>query len=265
MCLTRGVDADAPRLTPQASLDMFGGDSSVGRVKTSTSLLFSLSRRSLSLRLISTDPSHSLYLLLIICGTMSTSIRFLCLLSVLLPVFVQAGSLGHEHLYGLRHRSLHRRALGISPNLPANWSSKGCYSDNVNSRALNGKTYVDGAMTQESCISFCSNNGYAYAGVEVRCFQDFPCTRIACRCLKLCANRQAVHSRMLLLKCHWWLWEALSSDRLQHGMRRRRHRGMWRAKPAECVPRRCCNNTGSGSWSDDQCRSCKLGLHGLLH
>ena len=104
---------------------------------------------------------------LIICGIMSTSIRFLCLLSVLLVGFVQAGISGHEHVKGLRHRSLHRRALAISPNLPANWSSKGCYSDNVNSRALNGKTYADGAMTQESCISFCSNNGYAYAGVEV--------------------------------------------------------------------------------------------------
>ena len=121
--------------------------------------------------------SHSLYLLFIICGTMSTSIRFLCLLSVVLPVLVQAGSLGHEHLHKLRHRSLHRRALAISPNLPAGWSSKGCYSDNVNARALNGKTYADGAMTQESCISFCINNGYAYAGVEVRCFPGCSCPR----------------------------------------------------------------------------------------
>ena len=103
---------------------------------------------------------------------MATFLRFCSLLLILHFQLTQAGATGHGHLHVSRPRSLHKRALGISANLPANWTSKGCYTDSVQSRALQGKGYADGAMTQEACISFCSNGGYVYAGVEV-CTEAF--------------------------------------------------------------------------------------------
>jgi hypothetical protein len=65
------------------------------------------------------------------------------------------------------HRALHRRGLTVTSSPPANWSFTSCYTDNVNSRSLYGAAYTDGtAMTEESCITFCNDKGYAYAGVE---------------------------------------------------------------------------------------------------
>lgn len=75
----------------------------------------------------------------------------------------EAAATGHGRLH--EARNLQKRAA-ISTNLPAGWASQGCFTDNVNSRALGGKFYFDAAMTEESCISYCSSNGFAYAGVE---------------------------------------------------------------------------------------------------
>jgi hypothetical protein len=69
--------------------------------------------------------------------------------------------------HGRLHQSLYKRGLVVSSSLPTGWTSKGCLTDNVNSRSLYSAAYTDGsAMTEESCIAFCSNKGYAYAGVE---------------------------------------------------------------------------------------------------
>lgn len=82
--------------------------------------------------------------------------------------------------------SLEKRGL-VTPNtLPTNWTYSGCYkfvlrafvspslqraelrySDTTNSRALTSGYYSDGsAMTDESCIAYCSSNKYGIAGVE---------------------------------------------------------------------------------------------------
>lgn len=82
-------------------------------------------------------------------------------------------------------------ALVTPSTLPATWSSLGCYtyvpvetpltctlqatdvsplfsSDNVgNVRTLGSASYTDNAaMTDESCITYCTNQGYIYAGTE---------------------------------------------------------------------------------------------------
>jgi WSC domain len=63
--------------------------------------------------------------------------------------------------------SLHKRDLTVSKSLPVGWESQSCWTDNVNSRSLYSAAYTDGtAMTEESCIAFCSSKGYVYAGVE---------------------------------------------------------------------------------------------------
>ena len=55
----------------------------------------------------------------------------------------------------------------MTTTLPTGWTSSGCYTDNVNSRTLYSAAYNDGtAMTEESCIAYCSGKGYSYAGVE---------------------------------------------------------------------------------------------------
>ncbi len=55
----------------------------------------------------------------------------------------------------------------IPTTLPGNWSSYGCLSDSVASRSLNEKTYLDTTgLTVETCIGFCSDADYIYAGME---------------------------------------------------------------------------------------------------
>ncbi|KAF4631376.1 hypothetical protein G7Y89_g6750 [Cudoniella acicularis] len=55
--------------------------------------------------------------------------------------------------------------LLISTTLPGTWTSEGCYVDV--GRTINQAGYDDNAaMTQESCINYCSTQGYIYAGVE---------------------------------------------------------------------------------------------------
>ncbi|PSN62989.1 WSC-domain-containing protein [Corynespora cassiicola Philippines] len=54
-----------------------------------------------------------------------------------------------------------------APILPIPWQYLGCYSDNPSNRVLSKATYKDEAyMTGESCVRFCSDNGYSFAGTE---------------------------------------------------------------------------------------------------
>ncbi|TVY28312.1 WSC domain-containing protein [Lachnellula hyalina] len=56
---------------------------------------------------------------------------------------------------------------GNTAILPGAWTFQGCYTDNGPTRTLSGGGYNDGAaMTQESCVSYCSSNNFAYAGIE---------------------------------------------------------------------------------------------------
>lgn len=99
---------------------------------------------------------------------MATSIRsvsFMLFLHLVLLPFSEASALNYGDS-SLSRRSLDKRGLAISTNLPGQWTSKGCYTDNVGTRALNSKSYADDGMTQESCVNFCSTAGYAFAGVE---------------------------------------------------------------------------------------------------
>lgn len=54
----------------------------------------------------------------------------------------------------------------IAAVLPEKWTFQGCYTDS-NARTLASASYVNTtAMTEESCISYCGNLGYIYAGTE---------------------------------------------------------------------------------------------------
>ncbi|KAF8961438.1 WSC domain-containing protein [Flammula alnicola] len=60
-------------------------------------------------------------------------------------------------------------------NLPAGWVSLGCYTDSTASRTLKTASYTDvNNMTIESCLAFCTPNGYQFAGVEYsrECYCD---------------------------------------------------------------------------------------------
>ncbi|KAL6310273.1 copper radical oxidase [Sparassis latifolia] len=90
---------------------------------------------------------------------MGTLLLYAAAVALLLPVVpashVRAGS------------HLRRRQSVSGPNLPASWTSQGCYTDNPASRTLTGSTYTDTTnMTVESCVSFCIADSYVYAGVE---------------------------------------------------------------------------------------------------
>lgn len=98
---------------------------------------------------------------------MATSARFASAVLFFQLAFLstsEAGTLGYGD--SINRRSIQRRDLSIAADLPGQWTSKGCYTDNVGTRALNSKSYADDGMTQESCVSFCNTAGYAFAGVE---------------------------------------------------------------------------------------------------
>ncbi|KIM24144.1 hypothetical protein M408DRAFT_331913 [Serendipita vermifera MAFF 305830] len=46
------------------------------------------------------------------------------------------------------------------------WTLKGCYTDEVNARAISVRQYVDGAMTVEKCTAKCLSLGYSLSGLE---------------------------------------------------------------------------------------------------
>ncbi|KAJ3826706.1 hypothetical protein F5880DRAFT_1628591 [Lentinula raphanica] len=80
----------------------------------------------------------------------------------------------HTHSFtdGRRHRD---RRQTIPTNLPGNWTSEGCYTDNVGARTLNGASFANGTgMTIESCLDFCDTNNFVLAGVEFgdECYCD---------------------------------------------------------------------------------------------
>jgi hypothetical protein len=47
----------------------------------------------------------------------------------------------------------------------ADWNYYGCWTDD-SERQLGGESYTSDSMTPASCISFCENKGYLFAGVE---------------------------------------------------------------------------------------------------
>jgi hypothetical protein len=54
----------------------------------------------------------------------------------------------------------------VPNNLPGAWAYQGCYTD-IPGRSLTGGGYADDkAMTDESCIAYCSSKGFQYAGTE---------------------------------------------------------------------------------------------------
>ena len=66
---------------------------------------------------------------------------------------------------------------GTSTSAPAGWSYKGCYSDNLNARALTGITFADignHEVTNTKCTAYCGAKGYSLAGTEYggQCFCD---------------------------------------------------------------------------------------------
>ncbi|KAN0137473.1 WSC domain containing protein [Lactarius tabidus] len=89
---------------------------------------------------------------------------FFCLSTLLAISPFTSASTSESHRRGLNHRR-HSRLQGRA--LPAGWSSIGCYSDNVNGRALTAAAYTDTVgMTVESCVNFCNSKNLIYAGVE---------------------------------------------------------------------------------------------------
>ncbi|KIN03776.1 hypothetical protein OIDMADRAFT_117145 [Oidiodendron maius Zn] len=68
---------------------------------------------------------------------------------------------------------------GSSPtstsSIPAGWSYKGCFSDNVNARVLTGITFADignHQVTNTKCTTYCGAKGFSLAGTEYggQCF-----------------------------------------------------------------------------------------------
>ncbi|KAI0791235.1 copper radical oxidase [Abortiporus biennis] len=60
------------------------------------------------------------------------------------------------------HR-LHVRAL----DLPGGWSAQGCITDNPAARSLTSASFTDTQnMTVESCVGFCNDQNFVFAGVE---------------------------------------------------------------------------------------------------
>ncbi|KAK0379024.1 WSC domain-containing protein [Colletotrichum limetticola] len=73
--------------------------------------------------------------------------------------------------------SIAKRDVRASSTLQTGWSYSGCYTDNNNGiRQLSRDGYRDySAMTEESCVAFCSSKGYSVAGVEYssECYCDY--------------------------------------------------------------------------------------------
>lgn len=53
----------------------------------------------------------------------------------------------------------------VAKGLPTPWTSQGCRTEANGVRALQGASYANSTgMTEQSCISFCSDKGFVYAG-----------------------------------------------------------------------------------------------------
>ncbi|KAI0697984.1 copper radical oxidase [Cytidiella melzeri] len=92
---------------------------------------------------------------------MVASTHLLTTLSALAPTIVQA----YSHTQRFHHP--HRLAIRDVP--VSQWIPLGCYTDNVNGagRTLASASFTNTTgMTTESCISFCDQQGFVYAGTE---------------------------------------------------------------------------------------------------
>lgn len=59
--------------------------------------------------------------------------------------------------------------VGTAAPAPAGWSYKGCFSDNLNARALTGVTFANighREVTNTKCIAYCESKGFSLAGTE---------------------------------------------------------------------------------------------------
>ncbi|SJL08884.1 related to glyoxal oxidase precursor [Armillaria ostoyae] len=70
------------------------------------------------------------------------------------------------HIRSVAAGHLHRRQ-SIPTDLPANWTSLGCFTDTQGTRTLSLSSFTSGDnMTVPNCIDFCGDGGFIYAGVE---------------------------------------------------------------------------------------------------
>ena len=101
---------------------------------------------------------HSLVVLSFIMP--STTSHSLTVLSLFFAIFLVASEAKHVHHHHVK------RALSLPNDLPTGWSYLGCYTDSTGARTLPAATYNGNAMTDESCVSYCANLQYPYAGTE---------------------------------------------------------------------------------------------------
>lgn len=92
----------------------------------------------------------------------STFLSFALLIPSLTSTVYSASVHNHARLHNLRYRSL---AVRDTPP-PTGWEVKGCYTDDSTSRTLYSLSTSADNMTTESCIGYCSTNGYPLAGTE---------------------------------------------------------------------------------------------------
>lgn len=83
---------------------------------------------------------------------------------------------------------LSRRDLVPSEAPLEDWGYIGCFVDSVAERALGDATHFDTTgLTAESCVAFCADLGYTYAGAEysVECCKSiiFTSCVTSCACL----------------------------------------------------------------------------------
>lgn len=90
----------------------------------------------------------------------TNKIAFLAHSLLTISAFTSASSINHEYLHHGRHHILAKRAP------PTGWESKGCFTDDGNPRTLSGPSMAANDLTTASCVSFCSSNGYSFAGTE---------------------------------------------------------------------------------------------------
>ncbi|KAF9448413.1 copper radical oxidase [Macrolepiota fuliginosa MF-IS2] len=83
-------------------------------------------------------------------------------LALLFTPYLVANAQSSHSNHAFRHR---RQTI---PTLPGNWTSLGCYIDNTGAgRTLNAATFASGTtMTIESCINFCIQGHFIFAGTE---------------------------------------------------------------------------------------------------
>ncbi|TDL23466.1 copper radical oxidase [Rickenella mellea] len=84
---------------------------------------------------------------------------------------MQTAAFSPPHVQAARH--FHPRQSVTT--LPGNWTSKGCWTDNPAARTLSASTFLDtNGMTVESCINFCWQGNFIFAGTEFaqECYCD---------------------------------------------------------------------------------------------